>query len=112
MRKKITLNMTVHDIVMLMAEGNPGAITVMLQLLGDAEEGFHLLLHLDDMNIRGPQIWVGYKDHCKEDIEVFKLSIKNRDMGMCAVINRSMGKYEHLAVPNGASFSSRGGMRV
>jgi hypothetical protein len=37
------------------------------------------LLDLDDMNMRGSQIWVGFKNHCEGEIDVFLDAVKNRD---------------------------------
>jgi len=89
MREEIKLEDSVMDVVIKMSEGNPGAVTVLSQMLkGD---DLLLLLHLDDMNIRGSQIWVGYKDHCHQDIELFKACIKSRDVEMVNTINNSGG---------------------
>jgi hypothetical protein len=107
-RKRIDSNMTTMDILMLISEGNPGAISVMMQILQKDKEDFGLgfinLLDLDDMNIRGEQIWVGYKDHCGENIDTFIDAIKNRDKGMIDTINKSCSK-RYTAVCHGASFN-------
>lgn len=106
-REKITGNMAVKDIVIMMCEGNPGALDVILRIVNSADLGVMVLLSLDDMNIRGPQIWVGYKDHCGEDIEKFIEKVQARDVEMVATINREMshdGEYPWRAVKSGASF--------
>lgn len=89
-RKKIELTDSMRDITIKMAEGNPGGLTVMMDLVEHlgVEKGMLRILSLDDMNIRGSQIWVGYKDHCGSDIEVFAQAILDRSQDMVDTINR------------------------
>lgn len=104
-RKKIQLDMNGEELLMLMAEGNPGAISVLMKIM---VQDLLLLLTMDDMNIRGPQVWVGYKDHCGQDLERFMECIRNRDMDMVSTINEQMmypgSGFDQLAVDRGASW--------
>ena len=86
-----------------MGEGNPGALRVLMEL--NAKEPL-VFLGLDDMNIRGWQVWVGYKDYCKCDLDLFIKKIKERSLEMIDVINKEamMMKSPLTAVPGGASF--------
>jgi len=87
-REPINLSDSTQDTLVKMSEGNPGAISVLMQLLQrDDPAALMTLLSLDDMNMRGPQIWVGYKDHCGSDIELFAEKIGARDQGMVDVVN-------------------------
>jgi len=112
MRQKIQMTGLV-DMSVSIAEGNPGAATVIAELLKpEWEDGMMKLLHLDDMNIRGSQIWVGYKDYCGEDINAFREAIAARDPLMIAKINEECyhpdleyDGYKEEAVHNGASFN-------
>ncbi|MFA5071158.1 MAG: hypothetical protein WC511_02195 [Candidatus Pacearchaeota archaeon] len=60
-----------------MAEGNPGAITVLMLLFRDEPRidpmcafiGLGAILHLDSMELYGSNIWILYKDICGESIE-------------------------------------------
>jgi len=82
-RKKISVGGTMQDAVVTMSEGNVGAISVIRQVLESSPmDGFMRLLDLDDMNIRGPQIWVGFKNRCDGKIDVFLDAVKNRDPGL------------------------------
>jgi hypothetical protein len=72
--------------VTTMCEGNPGALTVIIELM-KKEDGVLLLCHLDDMNIRGSQIWIGFKYYCGQDLTRFIECIKTRDPGMIDKIN-------------------------
>jgi hypothetical protein len=91
-RKRIDMNMDVREMIVTMAEGNPGAVTVLIQLVqADPVMGFMDVLHLDDMNMRGPQIWVGFKDHCKQDLAAFQEAIRSRDSALVETVNASRG---------------------
>lgn len=67
---KITGNMTGMDIVILMAEGNPGALTVLIQMMKSTRSFLDILL-LDLLDIRGSKIWVLYNDCCGQNIDKF-----------------------------------------
>lgn len=69
-KPRLELNDTPISAVMKMAEGNPGAINVLMQLLtkadridpDDAFGGFGALFSLDTLDVYGSQIWQLYKD--------------------------------------------------
>lgn len=107
-REEINLKMTILELLMLMSEGNPGALSVLSKLIDD-EIGFILIFALDDMNIRGTQIWIGYKDFCKENLEDFIKAIKDRNKEMIDYINKIglEGNHEYKAVISGASKQKR-----
>lgn len=86
-RKEITLNTSTMDVVVMMAEGNPGALNVIIELLKRGPDGIVYLLHLDDMNIRGSQIWIGFKYYCGQSVNKLIECIVNRDQGMIDKIN-------------------------
>jgi len=101
-RKRIELTDSVMDVLMNMSEGNPGAITVLAEMLN--RDGLMDILTLDDMNIRGSQIWLGFKDFAGEDMDVFMAAIKERSQDMVNKINEMSGPGEQ-AVRSGASFT-------
>lgn len=107
-RKSIELKTTAIDLAVLMSEGNPGAATVLGRLMQN-DKDFPLILNLDDMNIRGTQIWIGYKDFCGEDMDKFKTAIGDRSPEMVEIINKvgQLGNHSHKAVTQGASFNNR-----
>lgn len=88
-RKSFTGTENPMDILTTMAEGNPGAINVLLEIFKTEEliAGLSLVLKLDEMNMRGPQIWVGYKDHCGCDIDTFKQAVVYGDQAMVDKVN-------------------------
>ena len=94
-----------------MAEGNPGALTVLLTAMKEkgAQEIGELILFMDDMNIRGSQIWIGYKDCCGCDIDKFVGRIKEKDQAMIDKINEESRKANipWKVVPHSASILGR-----
>lgn len=99
-REKIELTDNVMDVVVKMSEGNPGGLSVLTEILKkEPTDGFFTILTLDDMNIRGTQIWIGYKDHCNSDLDVFIKAVKDRDQAMVDKINEvgAMGNHEEIA---------------
>lgn len=86
---KILENMT--DMLVRMSEGNPEAITVLTQMLMDHHCNFIYISQMDEMNMRGPSIWIGYKDYCKEDIKVFIEAVKQNNKDMIDTINKELG---------------------
>lgn len=104
-RGKIDINDTMIETYMKMAEKNPGAMTAMRALTREDPMEFMLILGLDDMNIRGSQIWQVYKYYCNEDVEKFKEVIRNRDADMVQYINeQNAAEGQEKAVTSGASF--------
>ncbi len=111
-RKSLGMNSTL-DLLVEMGEGNPGGLTVLASMIKENEDNLMCIMHLDDMNIRGSQIWVGYKDHCGENMETFIKCIRARDPEMIKPINNECyrpefandyeGYYEE-AVTRGASW--------
>jgi len=54
---------------LVLAKGNPGAIRVLNELLtfGEFKRGVLAIMALDELGIRGADIWVAYKDLCNSD---------------------------------------------
>jgi hypothetical protein len=69
------LRMTLQDILVKMSDGNPGAITALVEMVKasptvDPESALGPLsapLSLDTHQIYGPDIWVLYSDICRKD---------------------------------------------
>jgi hypothetical protein len=112
-RKEISLHMSMIDVAVVMSEGNPGALTVICNMLKHPDGLFHLL-HLDDMNIRGTQIWIGYKYYCDELLDEFVKCVIARDKEMIAKINElnMLQGDDWKAIPHGASSGKRSKFEV
>ena len=115
MMERIGLNTDMQEMILIMSEGNPGGLRVLVDILKrkpdlmkpepdiDSIPPFMMILNLDDMNIRGSDIWVGYKDHCGEDLVKFLKAIKNRDGDMIMVIREHCQHGERPVQSGGSS---------
>jgi hypothetical protein len=92
MRRKLTVDMTVLQVLVEMAEGNPGAASVLAKMTSaDPDNAILSVFKLDDMNIRGAQIWAGYKDFAKKDIAVFMDAASNYSKDLVDFLNNHPG---------------------
>lgn len=76
---RITLAMNSVSAAVALSEGNPGAATAIAALLGNPM-GMIDLCHLDDAEIYGADIWIGYKDVCNFDLTMFQKEIQERTL--------------------------------
>lgn len=99
-------------VVAQMSEGNPGALDAMMQAIRQIETPSlvcEFLLSLDDMNMRGQQIYVAYSDYSGRDAMKFVENAVLRDPEMVAKVNRECayhseyGSFLHKAVTAGGS---------
>lgn len=75
-RERLTASMTLFDMLTVLAEGNPGALQVALKLYQEGGQhdpasalgGLGSLLSLDTLGVYGSDIWLLYKDGCKESL--------------------------------------------
>jgi hypothetical protein len=84
--------MDLKDMLIKMSEGNPGGLSVIMEIIKQAgpEQGWLFMHILDEMNMRGSQIWLGYKDHCGQDLQAFMEAVRKRSLAMVAKINSMM----------------------
>lgn len=86
----IQLDDSIGDVLAKMSAGNPGAITVLIQMFSKSPEvdpqcafaGLGPILSLDTYKIYGPDIWVLYKDICKEDVVRTLAMIRGVQLGL------------------------------
>jgi hypothetical protein len=77
------------DAIMKLTEGNPGALTAIVQMVKrhasidpDAALGWiGTALSLDDANIRGSRIWLLYKDVCGQDMTNMLAVLRANQLG-------------------------------
>ncbi len=89
-RDKLVGTDTVQDMVVKMCEGNPGALGVLLEIVNHPDGGPLIMLRLADMNIRGAQLWVAYKDYCRRNLGMLLMRLEARDPRMVEVVNREI----------------------
>ena len=102
-RKPIAHTTSLQEAIVLMCEGNPGALNVCIQIAKATDKSaLGTFLRLDAMNIRGSQIWLGYSDYCGRDLEKFLAAIDARDQAMVDYINSQGSPGDPMAVVGGA----------
>jgi len=87
---RIQLTDTTQSAVEKMMDGNPGAMTVLLEIIkqtpiidpDDVMKGMGAILDLDTHKIYGPRIWMLFKDVCGESIEKMLASLKACQSGL------------------------------
>jgi hypothetical protein len=67
----------VEEIVEKLAEGNPGAITALTEVVNEVgiTDFFTFALRLDLHNIYGSDIWEGFDYHCNGNADEFYTSV-------------------------------------
>jgi len=66
---RITGNMSVKDMLVTMCDGNPGALTFMLQLVqAEPVTGVMDILLFDSLGIYGSKIYMLWNDCCRRDM--------------------------------------------
>lgn len=88
-KNRIELSDTTQSAIIKMCDGNPGALTVLIQLVKDTPKvdpddtfgGLSILLHLDSMGVYGPRIWMLYKDACNQDTKKVITVLRANQLG-------------------------------
>jgi len=86
------LNMTVTDVIVAMAGGNPGAVVACAEVMkksgkvdpDSALGGLGALMLLDTLNIWEHRIWMLYKDVCKHDVVKMLAVLRAYQLGQLA----------------------------
>ena len=74
---RITANMSIQDMLITMCEGNPGALSCMMEMIQtDPVNGFMDILLFDSLGIYGSKIYMVWNDCCGRDMEKFKETLK------------------------------------
>ena len=100
-RLPIRMTDSIADSLPLMSEGDPEALKIITNIVKLGTQAALLVLDMDDMNIRGEQIVVAYRDICKLDTIKFLNAIKARDPFLVKRLNVLCQK--HYAVTGGAA---------
>ncbi len=110
-KERIQLTDSPKDMIIKLSDGNPGAVSVLMQLLTrsaavdpDSAFGpFTYLLNLNAFGIYGPRIWMLYKDVCHEDIVSTMAVLRATQLG---IITRATLKHAIDNYGDGLSVSS------
>lgn len=103
--ERIQLSMSLLDAVMTVAEGNPGAITAIAELMLVVERvdptsalgKFGPLLTLDTYGVYGSDVWLLYKDVCGKNSKKVLLLLRCVQMGVIshAALSRAINDRVH-----------------
>jgi hypothetical protein len=91
---KIDLQDSILDVITKMSEGNPGAVTVCLNIIKNGEAidpdnalgGLGIILSLDTLGLYGPNIWMLFKDVCESDLAQMLAVLRGWQLGMISDI--------------------------
>lgn len=82
-------DMTLSEVVYTLSDGNPGAITVLTELVVSNPLGILELFLMDSKRLYGSRIWELYKNVCGKDLERFKyhleMELPNQETGVLTV---------------------------
>lgn len=96
---RIELSDNLMSIITKLSEGNPGAMTVCMELWDKEKDidkdsviqGLGSLLNLDTNEIYGADIWMLYKDVCGEDIEKTIAVLRSCQLGFIPIADLKHG---------------------
>jgi len=107
-RHKIQFDGDIQAVMREVSEGHPGTMSLLQTMFDRGDDALReLCVNLDDMNMRGKQVWVAYSQCCDNTIDLFFKMVNERDPGMIIYVNSmcaSVGaKRSHLAVNSGGA---------
>jgi hypothetical protein len=63
---------TINDVIFKLSEGHPAAASVLAELLQDRVSGLFACMDIDDMDLRGEDIWFAYHEMCSGNLAEFR----------------------------------------
>lgn len=82
-----------NELILKIVQGNPGALTVCIEMMKNGEridpDAAHPILsifHLDALGLRGPSVWVLYKDVCGQNIARTLLMLRANQLGFLSAV--------------------------
>lgn len=80
-RAPLSLDMSLQAAVLVMSERHAGAIVALGTLLRGCTElqAWARLLAMDEMSIRGANIWAALKEYCRDNADTFLSALEKRD---------------------------------
>lgn len=73
---RITTDMSMQDMLITMSEGNPGALTCMMQMMNSDSMALLDIMLFDSIGIYGSKIYMVWNDCCGRDMRKFKETIQ------------------------------------
>lgn len=111
MNEQIQITDSIKDVLWKMSGGNPGALRVCMEILKDGERidpdnalgGLGIILSLDTLGLRGPKIWMLYKDVCDCDLPRMLAVLRGWQLGFISQdkLRHAVDSYgEGISVPD------------
>ena len=94
-RISITREMSVKAIATLMSEGNRNTYNLLI-LSGEIDT--NILLTLDDMGMRGAQVWAAFAGFANKYFPKFKSCVMNRDPNLIDYVNKAVPQLKASAI--------------
>lgn len=92
--RKTLMQQSLMDILALVSEGNPGALTVLVNICKHRVDAADIIAQIVAMNMRGSSIWLGFKDFAGENLDVFCDAVLHNDATMITKIIQNGGHAE------------------
>lgn len=104
MTHKLQPSDTGQETISKLADGNLGALTVLMQMMDNhLEQAGDICYALDDMNIYGSRLWLAYQDYCNGYAYEFFRLVLNRNAGLIEFLNQEKFGFEDKVVESGDS---------
>lgn len=92
--ERITLEMSMTDMLIAMSDGNPGAMSIVAMLYREggaidpdsALGGLGPILFLDTLGIYGSRIWMLCKDICRNDLRIMIAVLRGCQLGFLKTV--------------------------
>jgi hypothetical protein len=83
---KIGLHDTMMDVVMKMSEGNPGALTCLMDIMQKQDwyggaDSLTMVLSFDILGLYGSKLYILWNDCCYRNLDKLELVMRNWQMG-------------------------------
>jgi len=106
-RAKLSLTADWNEVLDTMSEGHYGSTDALLQIIQRSPSPLDTIFDLDDMNMRGRQIWHAWHDVCGQDMTAFVQRVTDRDPNLVAAVNALTPEEPERAVRQGGSFRQK-----
>ncbi|QRM29046.1 hypothetical protein [Microvirga sp. VF16] len=102
-RVRLSADASMGELITVVSEGHPDSVDILFLVFQHATFPAAVLLDLDDMNMRGKQIWLAFHQVCDGRITHFILRVTCRDVALVSTVNAlTLGEHEQ-AVCHGGS---------
>ena len=98
-RQPLSESMERKEFMSKFCEGNVGCVSVVVAVAEQGHFQIQAIMNLVDMNIRGAQVWVAFKDVCQQDVGEFVDRVLKRDPELVRQVNEIMYRPDRKNMP-------------